>query len=190
MLNLHLLKLFFLYRDLASNIGQSISVYLGLCLYDFHKLFGFFFNWYNVYKDGDTKKIVYVRKKTRFDSLISSTGANFGRKLSEKIDERLNSRLSNGLNSRLSNRLNSKLDDLNDKSKDRINRLELINKSLTNNKSIKIYNLNSLDNLSQKIKTFDSIQNQFKELQRNYNLQSINKDLLLFKSSFKYRVNN
>lgn len=160
--------------DLVSNIGQSISVYLGLCLYDFHKLVGFFFDLFSVYRDGGElmERMSGRPRKNRFDSLMNS---NLGRKLSRRLSIRLDDRTA--LNTALNTNFN------------RNSTFDNINKD---QKELKVYNLNDLnqqDTLSQKIRTFDTIQDQFKFINRNHNLQSINKDLLN-KFNYNRQLNN
>ena len=144
------------FPSLMSNIGQSISVYLGLCVFDMHTLFETFFDWLKVYRDGDAQPDQKVRTKQRKDRLSQVLGgggvrgAQLGRKLSRQLVSRLGLADELGRSRAPAGRFNrTTLDDL-----------------------------NKLNSLSQKIKQFESIQGQFKELNRNHNLQSVNHSLL------------
>lgn len=153
------------FTSLLSNIGQSISVYLGLCVFDLHTLFETFFDWLKLYREGDAYDDRKARLRPRKDRLSQvlgggGRGANLGRKLSRQLVSRFG--LSGDL---LADGGNRALSDSRQLHYSRFNRTTLDD-------------LNKLNSLSQKIKQFESIQGQFKELNRNYNLQSVNNALL------------
>ena len=139
------------------NIGQSISVYLGLCVFDLHTLFETFFDWLKLYRDGDEKAALKPRKD-RLSQVLGgggSRGAQLGRKLSRQLVGRFGLVDDPGRRRGPGNRAPA----------GRFNRATLDD-------------LNKLNSLSQKIKQFESIQGQFKELNRNHNLRTVNHSLL------------
>ena len=136
------------------NIGQSVSVYLGLCMFDLHVLFETFFDWLKIYREGGEAPDGRVRHRKDRLSQVLGGGGNRGAQLGRKLSRQLVSRFGLADAGRASQPVG------------RFNRTTLDD-------------LNKLNSLSQKIKQFETIQGQFKELNRNHNLQSVNSSLFL-----------
>lgn len=153
------------FSSLLGNIGQSISVYLGLCVFDLHALFETFFDWLRLYREGDAYEQRAERQRQRKDRLSQvlggggARGANLGRKLSKQLVSRFGLAGEVPVGSRVPPHSRPVVP------YSRFNRTTLDD-------------LNKLNSLSQKIKQFESIQGQFKELNRNHNLQTVNHALL------------